>query len=333
MESDSRHLRRSPVHPSPDLTKIRFVAAVALAGLVIVGCSGKRGSANPPGNPSDGPTTSGPSATVSSNPTSSVAPSRSATTLTTTASVASVFAGLNTYLAGRSGLVTAAVYDERTGTTWTLNPGAAPQDTASIVKVEIMGAALQRAQAKDAPLPATQASLMPPMIENSDNQSATTLLADVGGPSALAAFDRSAGMTDTTPSTLAFIPGTTLPGWGLTTTTALDEVRLMSKFAYPNDVLDGASRSYGLSLMENVEADQDWGVSGGVPAGTVIALKNGWLPLNSAANSDWQVNSIGWISGSGRDYVLAVLTTGSSTEAYGIATIDTIASSVFTKLG
>ena len=294
----------------------------------MVGCGGGGRSANPPGIASVVPTTSKPSDTVATKPYTTIGP-----TSTTAASVASVFAGLSTYLAGRSGLVTAAVYDERSGNTWTLNPGAAAQDTASIVKVEIMGAALQQAQAKHAPLPASQASLMSPMIENSDNQSATTLLADVGGPSALAAFDRSAGMTDTTPSTLAFIPGTTLPGWGLTTTTARDEVKLMSTFAFSNDVLDDASRSYGLSLMENVEADQNWGVSGGVPAGTVIALKNGWLPLNSVAESDWQVNSIGWISGSGRNYVLAVLTTGSPTEAYGIATIDAIASSVFTKLG
>ena len=55
--------------------------------------------------------------------------------------------------------------------------------------------------------------------------------------------------------------------------------------------------------MENVSADQAWGVSGGVPAGVTVALKNGWLPLNDA-NTDWQINSIGWVSGDGRDYLL-----------------------------
>ena len=48
--------------------------------------------------------------------------------------------------------------------------------------------------------------------------------------------------------------------------------------------------------MENVAPDQRWGVSGGVPAGVTVALKNGWLPLNDA-NTDWQVNSVGWVSG------------------------------------
>lgn len=171
---------------------------------------------------------------------------------------------------------------------------------------------------------------MRPMIENSDNQAATTLLVDVGGPSALLRFDRAAGMTATTPSNLAFIPGTSLPGWGLTTTTALDEVTLVSRFAYANDILSDDSREYGLSLMENIEADQAWGVSGGVPPGTTVAIKNGWLPLSP---TDWQVNSIGWVFGSGRDYVLAVLTTGNRTEDYGIDTIQMIASSVFADLG
>ena len=195
--------------------------------------------------------------------------------------------------------MTAAVFDAPADRTWTLNPGSV-QDTASIVKVEIMGAALQEAQATGIPLPGSESALMPSMIENSDNQSATQLLADIGGPSALAKFDRSAGMMETTPSTLAYIPGTSLPGWGLTTTTATDEVLLVSKFAFPNNILTAASRQYGLSLMEQVEADQGWGISGGVPAGTTVALKNGWLPLTA---SDWQVNSIGWIEGSGRDYV------------------------------
>ena len=232
---------------------------------------------------------------------------------------------LRAYLAGRSGHVTAALYDARTKKTWLYHPQFA-QYTASIVKVEIMGTALHEAEAAGRDLPAAEAALMPSMIENSDNDSATTLLQDVGGPRAIARFDRSAGLNDTIPSKLALIPGTSLPGWGLTTTTALDEVTLVSNFAYPSSVLSDAARKYGLSLMEHIEADQDWGVSGGVPAGTTVALKNGWLPVGS---SGWQVNSIGWISGHRRNYVLAVLTDGSPTEAYGIDTIETIARDVY----
>lgn len=84
--------------------------------------------------------------------------------------------------------------------------------------------------------------------------------------------------------------------------------------------------------MENVTPSQRWGVSGGVPPQATVALKNGWLPLDSAGD-DWQVNSVGWISGRGRDYLLAVLTTGNPTEQYGIDTIDRLAALVWQHMG
>jgi hypothetical protein len=291
------------------MTRFRHLAALCVIAFLVLGCAATSVPAPAGTHPAR---------------TSLPAPPTSPSAATKPPAAVSPFArlGLRSYLASRSGHVAAALYNPRTRRTWLLHPRSAPQFTASIVKVEIMGTALREAEAAGTGLPVTERALMPSMIENSDNDSATALLHAVGGPSAVARFDRSAGLTDTTPSTLALIPGTDLPGWGLTTTTALDEVTLLSNFAYRSQVLSDASRKYGLALMEHVEADQDWGVSGGVPAGTTVALKNGWLPVRSAG---WQVNSIGWISGHGRNYVLAVLTDGSPTEAYGIATIEAIA--------
>ena len=241
----------------------------------------------------------------------------------------SPFTTLSSYLASRSGRITAALYDERTGQTWVYH-GGLREHTASIVKMQIMGTAMRRAALAGHPLPAGDRALILSMIENSDNGAATAMLAKVGGPAALAAFDRQAGLTGTVPSTRRFIPGTTLPGWGLTTTTALDQVRLMRKFAYPNGLLSEPDRVYGLNLMEHVESDQAWGVSGGVPAaGTTIALKNGWLPL---AGAGWQINSIGWISGHGRNYVLAVLISRNPSYQYGIDTTAHIAAKVYADL-
>ena len=60
-----------------------------------------------------------------------------------------------------------------------------------------------------------------------------------------------------------------------------------------------------------------------------VALKNGWVPL---PDSLWQIDSIGWINGDGRDYLIAVLTDGNPTEDYGIATIDALSSLVWTAL-
>ena len=320
------------------MRKLRRLAALSAIALIVTGCSrfGEAGSPASPARPAararSQPAThprpavaSSTSVPSSSTPPATPAPSRRARP------ARSPFAspGLRAFLAGRSGDVTAAVYDVRARRIWVLHPGVR-EYTASIVKVEIMGTALQEAQQAGQSLPPAEQGLMPSMIENSDNDSATALLRDVGGPSAVARFDRSAGMTDTQPSTLALIPGTPWPGWGLTTTTALDEAVLVSRFAYPNGVLSSVSRQYGLSLMENIESDQSWGVSGGVPPGTRIALKNGWLPLGP---SNWQIDSIGWIDGHGRNYVLAVLTADNPSEAYGIDTIEGIASYIYRSRG
>jgi len=295
-----------------------------LVPFLLLGCASADG-AGPPLAPSRAGSPSRPSA----RPHATARPPAPSAQPPPVADMTSPFASLGSYLAGRSGRVTAALYDEATRTVWALHPRMT-QDTASIVKVEIMATALSEAEAAGRQLPAAEAMLMPSMIENSDNQSATALLADVGGAGALARFDRSVGMDHTTPSALALIPGTSWPGWGLTTTTARDEVTLVSQFAYPGPALSGAARDYGVSLMEHVETDQAWGVSAGAPAGSTIALKNGWLPLGP---SDWQINSIGWIDGHGRNYVLAVLTDGNPTQAYGIATIEHIARAVFAGLG
>ena len=99
--------------------------------------------------------------------------------------------------------------------------------------------------------------------------------------------------------------------------------------AYPNNVLTPASQGYELGLMSNIDPSQDWGVSAGLAPGTAVALKNGWLPNESGI---WQVNSIGYVNGDGRDYVIAVLTDGSSSKTSGIATIEGLSTLIWQEL-
>jgi hypothetical protein len=84
--------------------------------------------------------------------------------------------------------------------------------------------------------------------------------------------------------------------------------------------------------MRNVTESQRWGVTAGVPAQLPVALKNGWLPLTSS-DTDWQIHSIGWISGDGRNYLIAALTTGNPTEQYGIDTVGGLAAIVWRQFG
>jgi hypothetical protein len=224
---------------------------------------------------------------------------------------------MHRFLATRAGNITAAVYDVDSNATYLYHPGDREQ-TASIVKVDILATLLGQAQAQGTTISAGERYVAAGMIEQSDNDDATTLWDDVGGPAAVASFDARLGMTQTTPSL----------AWGLTETTPRDQLRLLRHIALPNDVLHYQSRAYELYLMEHVISFDYWGVSAGPPAGVTVALKNGWLPV---ANG-WQINSIGAIDGHHRHYLIAVMTNGNPEEAYGIDTIEGIARIVWSDL-
>jgi Beta-lactamase enzyme family len=236
------------------------------------------------------------------------------------------------YLSGRAGTVLAAVYDLRTGRAWHLGQGP-PQAEASVVKLDVLETLLaERAQGSGTGLSASERTLAGQMIEDSDNDAATSLWYAVGGAARIRSFNARAGLTQTAPSSCVVCPGFAWPGWGLTTTTPDDQIALLRQLVTPSSVLPRAAREYALSLMQNVTPAQRWGVSGGVPAQVTVALKNGWLPLHGSG-SDWQINSVGWISGGGRDYLMAVLSTGNPSEQYGIDTIDELAATVWQRMG
>ena len=115
--------------------------------------------------------------------------------------------------------------------------------------------------------------------------------------------------------------------WGTTTTTALDRLALLRTLVEPNGLLTDSSRAYVLGLMEHVTPSQDWGATGGVPPGVTVALKNGFAVIDG-----WQINTTGWVHGAGRDYLIAVLTDGNSSEQYGIDTVDGVSAIVWNAL-
>jgi hypothetical protein len=219
-------------------------------------------------------------------------------------------AAMTSYLAGRAGMVTAAVYDLRTGQTWTLGHGQ-PQATASIVKVDILETLLHRTGGH---LSEDQRETAKSMIENSNNDSATDLWNQDGGAPGVDAYNDDLGLTQTAPN----------EDWGLTTTSASDQVALVRELFHRSSLLTTSARHFERMLMRHVEADQRWGISGGVPSNAVVGNKNGWLPVN-ADHDRWVVNSIGWVHGDRKSYVIAVITQHDANEDYGIDTIQHIA--------
>jgi hypothetical protein len=268
--------------------------------------------------------------------------------------------GVCDYLATRKGTVQVALFNERTGNTHHLSagPGPALQYTASIVKVDILARWLRHYQRRGVAIPHgipySIRYLMQRMIENSDNAAATSLFYFGGGCDALTRFNARIPMDDTKVG----CETEDYYGWGNTTTTATDQVRLMRAFAYGRPRLLGEhARDYGLGLMQAVEPDQRFGISCG-PWGTscdppdyapqdpdvTVALKNGWKTLPTCTDPTpkcpWQVNSTGWVHGKGRNYVLTVLTTNDPAGDdpldgfhYGIDTTQGVSKLVWANLG
>jgi hypothetical protein len=223
-----------------------------------------------------------------------------------------------------------AIYDLSTGQQWTLG-GQAPQAAASVVDLEILEAMLNQRTTQRTVLSLADQDLSPPMIEQSDDDAAGTLWTDVGGAEGMRALDHQAGLAHTSPSSCAQCPGFSGPGWALTSTTPQDQITLLRQLVQPSRVLDKNDQKYALYLLENVTSSQRWGVSAGVPAGVTVALENGALPLNPG-DSDWQVNSVGWVSGGGRSYLMSVLSTGNPSEEYGIGTLNHLGAMVWNAL-
>ena len=215
-------------------------------------------------------------------------------------------------LAGRSSVVCLAVDDQANGITCKLRPHW-QFDSASVVKVTILSALLRKLQQEHRSLTAAQRKLATEMITVSDNDAASTLWAETGYPS-LQHFLNLAGMNETVLGADGY--------WGLTLITAHDELTLLQLLTSANSVLTTASRNYVLGLMARVVSYQRWGVPAGAPTDVTVHVKNGWLPLPTHG---WRINSIGSFSGSGKDYMIVVLTDDNPTMAYGVDTVQDVA--------
>ncbi|MER8114131.1 hypothetical protein [Streptomyces sp. NPDC094031] len=185
-------------------------------------------------------------------------------------------------------------------------------DTASIVKVDILAALLLKAQDERRALTDEERGHAEPMIQRSDNDGADALWKAIGRDPGLAAANERLGLTSTTPGTGG--------KWGLTRTTASDQIRLLravfdDSAASP---LTADSRAYIRTLMSEVLPEQSWGVSAVDAAGP--ELKNGWLQRTTTGL--WDVNSIGEVTLGGHRCLVAVLSDGSASMSDGVSLVE-----------
>ncbi|MFI9494873.1 MULTISPECIES: class A beta-lactamase-related serine hydrolase [Streptomyces] len=197
-----------------------------------------------------------------------------------------------------------------------LNGEDASYDTASIVKVDILATLLLQSQDAGRHLTAQERALAEPMIRNSDNAATNALWREIGGAPGLEAANKRIGLTATKGG-----PG---PKWGLTQTTASDQIRLLlsvfddAATSKTDSPLNKDSRAYIQSLMTRVASDQAWGVS--AASGSDHALKNGWLQRTTSGL--WDINSVGRVTVDGHSYLVAVLSDGSPSMNEGISAVE-----------
>ncbi|WP_405989190.1 serine hydrolase [Streptomyces sp. NBC_00986] len=197
-----------------------------------------------------------------------------------------------------------------------------PYDTASIVKVDILSALLVQAQDAGRGLTQQERTLAEAMIEHSDNDAANALWREIGRAPGLEAVNRRLGLS----STVGGAGGL----WGLTRTTATDQVRLLGAVfadggtsSASGSALTKTSQSYLRTLMTRIAAGQSWGVSAASDGGAGWALKNGWLQRSTTGL--WDINSVGRVTSGTHHYLVAVLSDGNASMTGGIAAVESAA--------
>lgn len=212
---------------------------------------------------------------------------------------------------GSVGHVSVAAVDTVTGRTF----GYAPDNlnsTASVVKLDILETLLMQNQAGDRQLSAGTRQLAARMMQQSDNDAATSLWDTVGGAPTIGAYNRRLGMRDTH----------LVDRWGSTTTPASDQLALLRALDAPSP-LDADSRAYARDLMTHVAPEQSWGVSAAADPGTTPAFKNGWMPV-SADGGRWVVASVGVVTAGGHPVLLAVMSEHQPGKDAGIRLVESM---------
>jgi hypothetical protein len=215
-------------------------------------------------------------------------------------------AALTPVLRRYGGGLAVGVADSRTGTT-AVYGSTRTFRTASIVKADILAALLLQHQQANTKLSDQERASATEMMDDNDENAATTLWTAIGGAAGLRDANRALHLSHTTPGADG--------RWGHTSTTAGDQLQLLADLTSARSPLSPLSRSYELGLMRHVSAGQGWGVtaagSGGSPA-----VKNGWMTDSDAA---WVVNSIGVITDAGHTVLVAVLSDDQASESAGIS--------------
>lgn len=192
------------------------------------------------------------------------------------------------------------IEDVRSGGTYSFNPDYASQ-SASMAKPMIVAMAERKARSDGEALSAENTANATKAITHSDNDAATALWQYAGYQGYQTLAD-DLGMTHT------HLDQAKADQWSWTWTTPSDQVLLVKTLATGDTTALGKEDcAFIYDLMGQVEDDQTWGVGQPKSSTVQVHLKNGWVQFKST-DGLWAVNSMGSVSGDGRDYRLCVMT-------------------------
>ncbi|MDY0816383.1 serine hydrolase [Kitasatospora purpeofusca] len=290
----------------------------AMVAHVLIPTSGTAEGAPPDPLPTSSPTTPSTPSTPSA-PSTLSGPALAATgTTTPEQAVRLALDGLGVHH-GRYAL---AVEDLTSGRSAAYGSSAETFTSASIVKVDILAALLLQTQDRGDRLSSAQRQLASDMIRVSDNDAAQKLWIEIGRRQGLDAANARLGLSPAHAGQRG--------AWGLTRTTARDQIALLKAVFTQDSPLNAASRSYLRGLMGSVTDGQNWGVGAAGAPGGLPVLKNGWLP--DGTTRLWVVNSVGIVERAGHSLLVVVLTDAQPTREAGIALVERVATTAVEAL-
>ncbi len=201
---------------------------------------------------------------------------------------------LQTYLGDSGPNVGVVLYDVTHQMYYTYN-SSTQFIVASSMKIPIMLTFLNMVEQQGRDPDDNEMGLLTTMIENSNNDSASSLFSAVGEASGIASYMQKIGVTGLNPDDDAW-------GYSLITPQAMID---MLTLLYQGKILNEAHRTLALNLMENIESDQQVGIGDTAPNGATVAMKDGWV---TGPDNLWAMNSSGIVTSGNETYILSVYT-------------------------
>ena len=202
---------------------------------------------------------------------------------------------LASYLSSIGNNVGAMVYDVARQRFYSYNADSQFM-VASSMKVPIMLTFLNMTEQQNREPNDSEMQLLTTMIENSNNDSASALFHnEVGGASGVDSYMQQLGIQDFSAND---------GSWGYSLITPRSMVKLLT-LLYTGKILTAQDRQLAISLMEQVEPDQQAGIGDTAPQGATVALKDGWVP---APDGSWLMNSSGIVTSGKETYIISVYT-------------------------